>query len=114
MLIDIENSEYKNIVTDEDFLEVISEKISPEFSKEIGEKISEQNNAYQELQFGYECYYEHSEEVAQQFQRIYTIMLNIFTMKLIEECDTDSEKYDKLIKYLHEVEDIANEYRQEF
>lgn len=114
MLVDVGNHEYKNVVTDEDFIEVISEKISPEFAKEISEKISEQNNAYQELQFGYDCYYEHSEEVSQQFQRIYTIMLNIFSNKLIEDCDIDSEKYDKLIKYLHEVEDISNEYRQEF
>ena len=49
MLIDCGKDDYRNLVTDSDFVDVIKEKISNEFAKEISEWIEEADHEIEYL-----------------------------------------------------------------
>lgn len=49
MLIDCGKDDYRNLVTESDFVDVIKEKISPEFAKEINEWFEEADHEIEYL-----------------------------------------------------------------
>lgn len=73
-MIDVGGGKYENLVTDDEFIDVIDRKISPEFARTMRQKITDENDRIEEMKSDMEYMGAESNAYFEALQEIRSLM----------------------------------------
>lgn len=102
-MIDVGGGKYENLVTDDEFIDVIDRKISPEFARTIRQKITDENDAIEEMKSDMDYIAADSNAYFEAFQEI---------RNLARDARTKMKRLDKeeIIQMFDEIQNEAEQY----